>query len=650
MLDRLAPQTVVDARYRVEYLLGSGGMADVYCATDLQLGRTVALKLLYRRFAQDDEFVERFRREASAAAGLQHQHIVSVYDRGEWDGTYYIAMEHLTGSSLKAVVNERGPLHAAEAIDLTIQILRAARFAHRRGVIHRDFKPHNVLVDEEGRATVTDFGIARAGASEMTQTGSIMGTAQYLSPEQAQGHVVDAPSDLYSIGVVLYELLTGRVPFEGDSAVAIALKQISEAPLPPSTLNPAVSPALDAVVMRALEKDPEHRFASAEEFIVALEGVRDGTLTAAHFPPTGATQIARPPQRSPRAVAPPPYVPASATYAQPPMGDQYDGGTGRAWWGWALAALVAAAVVIAALVLRGGAQVTVPGVVGKTAVMARAALTAKGFSPDTRTQASATVRKGLVISQSPGGGAKADKGAVVRLVISDGQGTVAVPHVADLPERQARNALKARKFRVSVTREASDSIAAGIALGTNPQEGTKLAPGANVTLVVSSGTDQVEVPDVVGDSADSAEKALTALGFTVTRTPKEDAKADPGTVLSQDPAPKTKAGKGSTINLVVATAPAETKVPSTLGQDEVTALATIQDAGFKVTQTAPQDTTDAAQDGIVVAQDPANGKAASGSTITLTLGHFVAAPTTTTTTPPDGTGGATPDPAAGGTP
>ncbi|MSX12608.1 MAG: protein kinase, partial [Actinobacteria bacterium] len=184
------PGTVIDERYRVEYLLGSGGMADVYCATDLQLDREVAIKLLYRRFAQDAEFVERFRREASAAAGLQHQHVVSVYDRGEWDGTYYIAMEYLQGRTLKAIINEYGALDSDWAIDMTTQILRAARFAHRRNVIHRDFKPHNVIVDDDGLATVTDFGIARAGASDMTQTGSIMGTAQYLSPEQAQGHAV----------------------------------------------------------------------------------------------------------------------------------------------------------------------------------------------------------------------------------------------------------------------------------------------------------------------------------------------------------------------------------------------------------------------------------------------------------------------------
>src|SRR2546423_309841 len=256
--------TVVDGRYSIISRLGSGGMADVYCAQDVQLGRKVALKLLYRRFAEDEQSAERSRREASAAAGLQHPHVVGVYDRGEYDGTYYIAMEYLEGRSLKQIVQEEGPLDPERAIDLVVQILRASRFAHQRGVIHRDIKPHNVIVDDEGRVKVTDFGIARAGASDMTETGSIMGTAQYLSPEQAQGHSVSAPSDLYSIGVVLYEMLTGRVPFDGESPVTIALKHVSEAPMPPSQLNPNIPPELEQVVLWSLNKDPADRPANAD--------------------------------------------------------------------------------------------------------------------------------------------------------------------------------------------------------------------------------------------------------------------------------------------------------------------------------------------------------------------------------------------------
>ncbi len=342
MTDRLEPQTIVDGRYRIEHRLGSGGMADVYCATDLQLGRRVALKVLYHRYAQDGEFVERFRREASAAAGLQHRHVVSVYDRGAWDGTYYIAMEYLEGRSLKALIHQEAPLDPDRAVDLTIQILTAARFAHRRGIIHRDLKPQNVIVDSEGLATVTDFGIARSGASDMTQTGSIMGTAQYLSPEQAQGHAVSAQSDLYSVGIILYEMLTGRVPFEGDSAVAIALKQVSEAPLPPSALNPAVTPALEQVVMSALQKDPALRHASADELIAALEAARGGLAhPATAGPATSATIVGVP------AVVPTEAAAAHHGQALPSDDDR----RGRRWWWFALAALAVAGVVVAALLL-----------------------------------------------------------------------------------------------------------------------------------------------------------------------------------------------------------------------------------------------------------------------------------------------------------
>src|SRR3954453_15399255 len=266
---QLAQDTVVAGRYRLLGRLGSGGMADVWCAEDSLLNRRVALKFLHPRFAQDEQFVERFRREASAAAGLQHPNVVGVFDRGTVNGTHYIAMEFVEGASLKDLI-ERG-LSVPEAVEIVRQVLAGVKYAHERGIIHRDLKPQNVLVDGEGRARVTDFGIARAGVSEITQTGSVLGTAQYLSPEQAQGLPVTTASDVFSIVVMLYETLTGHVPFDADTPVAVALKQVSEQPPPPSQLNPKVPPALDAVVLRALAKEPGNRYASADEFLSALD-------------------------------------------------------------------------------------------------------------------------------------------------------------------------------------------------------------------------------------------------------------------------------------------------------------------------------------------------------------------------------------------
>src|SRR5918997_25824 len=295
--------TLFDGRYRVQRKLGHGGMADVYLAEDEELGRRVAIKILNDRHAADEQFVERFRREAKHAAGLSHPNIVSIYDRGEAEGTYYIAMEYLEGRSLKELISSRGPAPVAIAIEYARQILAALRVSHRTGVIHRDIKPHNVLVDGEGRLKVTDFGIARAGPSQMTEAGSIVGTAQYLSPEQAQGAPVSESSDLYSVGIVLYELLTGEVPFSGESPVEIAMKHLSKVPTPPSRLRPEIPHDLDLVVMRALAKDPDDRYQSADEMDADLARVGRGLAVSPETEETATAIIARP-ITAPTVVAP----------------------------------------------------------------------------------------------------------------------------------------------------------------------------------------------------------------------------------------------------------------------------------------------------------------------------------------------------------
>ena len=604
MTERLEAETVVDGRYRVLHRLGSGGMAEVYCAQDLQLGRKVALKILYRRFAEDSEFVERFRREASSAAGLQHQHVVAVYDRGEYDGTYYIAMEYLEGRSLKTIVQQEAPLDPDRAIDLTIQVLRAARFAHRRGIIHRDLKPHNVIVDADGRAKVTDFGIARAGASDMTQTGSIMGTAQYLSPEQAQGHAVSAASDIYSIGIMLYELLTGRVPFDGESAVTIALKQVNERPTPPSAYNPAVTPELEEAVMRALEKDPAHRYPDADAFIAALQAARDGTATAVLAP-----------------VPPPPLDPPSEAYVYPeePLAPREPRDGGR-WWLWLLAVLVAGLGLAAVLLLPGTQKVSVPTVVGADQANAEAKLRQDGFHVDT-VQKTAEQPAGQVIGQDPTGGTKAKKGSTVTLTVSAGPQQVAVPQVVGLTVSSARGRLQKAGLKASEREENSDTVAQGRVISVSPPEGQKVDKGSSVTLVVSSGKPQVQVPDVVGKSFDEGQSTLQAAGFKVTRVDKESDK-DPGTVLSQNPKSGARIDAGSTISLTVAKEPSQVPVPDVTGEDAPAAIAALSGQGFVIDQQS-KDVPTPDGDGVVLEQSPTGGKKAKkGSKVTIVVGKF----------------------------
>ena len=604
MTERLEAETVVDGRYRVLHRLGSGGMAEVYCAQDLQLGRKVALKILYRRFAEDSEFVERFRREASSAAGLQHQHVVAVYDRGEYDGTYYIAMEYLEGRSLKTIIQQEAPLDPDRAIDLTIQVLRAARFAHRRGIIHRDLKPHNVIVDADGRAKVTDFGIARAGASDMTQTGSIMGTAQYLSPEQAQGHAVSAASDLYSIGIILYELLTGRVPFDGESAVTVALKQVNERPTPPSAYNPAVTPELEEAVMRALEKDPARRYPDADAFIAALQAARDGTATAVLAP-----------------VPPPPLEPPSEAYAYPeePL-DPREPREGGRWWLWLLAVLVAGLGLAAVLLLPGTQKVSVPTVVGADQANAEAKLRQDGFHVNTVPK-TAEQPAGQVIGQDPTGGTKVKKGSTVTLTVSAGPQQVAVPQVVGLTVSSARGRLQKAGLEASEREENSDTVAAGRVISVSPPEGQKVDKGSSVTLVVSTGKPQVQVPNVVGKSFDEAQSNLQAAGFKVTRTDKESDK-DPGTVLSQNPSSGGRIDAGSTIALTVAKAPSEVPVPDVTGEDAPAAIAALSGQGFVIDQQS-KDVPTPDGDGVVLEQSPTGGKKAKkGSKVTIVVGKF----------------------------
>jgi eukaryotic-like serine/threonine-protein kinase len=650
--------TLVDGRYKVVSRLGAGGMADVFLAEDQQLGRKVALKLLYRRFAEDPDFVERFRREAHAAAGLQHPNVVGVYDRGEYDGTYYIAMEYLPGRTLKQLIREEAPLDPIRAIDITIQILKAARFAHRRGIIHRDLKPHNVIVDSADDAKVTDFGIARAGASDMTETGSIMGTAQYLSPEQAQGHSVNASSDLYSVGVVLYEMLTGRVPFDAEAAVTIALKHVSEAPVPPSTINPSVPPELEQTVLWTLNKNPADRPVDADQLITVLEHCRAsieaggaGQNTASMAAVVAGAAAGLPTQGA--------LAEAAAAYeASAAAGTAQNGGEQSAqddagadeeqperrpgWvpWAWALlVALLVAGAAVAAYFISRPKQYPVPRVTGLQLNVARTLIQNAHFQVGVINVPSKKP-SGTVIGENPGAGSKADKGSTVTLTVSKGQGNVSVPSVQGLSQAAATRLITKAGLKVAhVITQSSSRFNAGEAAGTNPGAAKSVPPGTGVTLIVSSGQPRNNVPDVRGESQSAATSQLTAAGFNVDPSTQTSGSVTAGDVISQDPGAGQPATVGSTVKIVVATAPATVNVPSVTGDPTGSAFSALQSAGFHVVRQT-QDVSQPGQNNKVISQDPPAGSSQTkGSTVTIVVGHYVAtssssssSSTTTTTT------------------
>jgi eukaryotic-like serine/threonine-protein kinase len=612
----VADNTLVDSRYRILRRIGSGGMADVYCAEDTHLGRQVALKVLHRRFAQDQEFVERFRREASSAAGLQHPNVVAVFDRGRHDGTYYIAMEHLPGRTLKEIVAEQAPLPQERVVDMGLQVLHAAGFAHRHGVIHRDFKPHNVIVDERGGAKVTDFGIARAGASEMTETGSIMGTAQYLSPEQAQGHAVTAASDLYSIGVMLYEMLAGRLPFDGDSAVSIALKHLSEPPVPISQLRPDVHPALESVVMAALAKDPAQRWQSAEDFAEALAAAgaqlgEAGPHDTAAFVPVPAPVPAGTGDDTP--------PPALAPVAEPSTKK-------RRRWPWIVLGLLTAALVafltyLAVAALTAAETREVPRVVGRQLVQARAVLERAGFQvEETRVRSEADFDQ--VLDQDPDPGEEAEEGSTVVLEVSRGPGTVLVPSVRNLSQAQAIDELEERGLRANVDRLSSDEIREGLAIRTVPGAGNEVERGERIQLFISSGPELVPAPEVIGLSRDSAEAQISDAGL-VPAVQEQESEEPEGEVIAQDPAAGTELERGSTVTITVSTGVEQVVVPDVVGLQVRDAERQLQAEGL-VPVRRETEVSDPAQDGQVIDQRPGTGvEVERGREVLIVVGALV---------------------------
>lgn len=646
---------VFDDRYEIGRKLGAGGMAEVYLAHDRHLGRDVALKVLQSRFAGDEQFVERFRREASSAAGLNHPNIVQIYDRGQAEGTYYIAMEYLEGHSLKDIIVRFSPLRVDHIVSITTQILEALRFAHRKDVVHRDIKPQNIIVDDEGRVKVTDFGIARAGsATSMTETGSILGTAHYLSPEQAQGGLAEAASDLYSLGVVMYEMATGRLPFTGDNPVAIAMQHVNDAPTPPHVLAPDVHEGIERVILRSLAKRPEQRYLTAAAFLEDLYRLQRGETVAPPPPfvpfdgayPSSAeehTQVmsaARTEQT--RAYR----VPTDPTQVRPPAGRRsdpppeepspYEPPARRSVWPWvmviAFVILLAGSVYVLASTLTGGDEtVVVPSLTGLSTEDAEKELGDVGLEMEIKGEEETDAHApGLIARQDPEQGDKLRPGEAVGVWLAVGKEQVDVPDLVGKTELQALAALGQVGLEIARVLETSEDQPEDIIFKQDPAYPGKVSIGSAVKVWISTGPSGTEVvlPNVVGMSQQRAVDLLgEELKFKV-KILDRASEEDEGIVVEQFPKANQPLVQDSTVTIYVSDGSLvpDVSVPNVIGLFKGPAGVKLGDAGFRV-RTVEQ--PEAGYDpGKVFDQDPSAGsKLKRGSVVTI----IVATPVPTTT-------------------
>jgi serine/threonine-protein kinase len=555
---------ILMGRYRVEQELGRGGMAKVYRGQDTVLGRTVAIKILAPHFADDQDFVHRFRREAQAAARISNQNLVSVFDTGSDDGVHFIVMEYVEGRTLADLIAGGGRILPDRAIEIAIDVCRALEAAHAQGVIHRDIKPGNIMLDEKGHVKVTDFGIARvtSTAETIAQTAAVLGTASYLSPEQAQGQPVDGRSDLYSLGCVLFETVTGRPPFLGDSPVAVASKHVLEQPTPPSRLNPDVSPDLDAVILRALAKNPANRYQTAEEFREDLERVRRGQpVNATPLLPAGTTQVID--------------RPASRTAVLPPTAQHESEPERSSWWVPVLVTLFILGLL--ALVLFLLAQnllnddppaanlVTVPEVVGENRRDAERIITDAGLEVGEVVPVPAvdeTQEPGTVVEQDPAADAEVEEGTPVNLTVVEQPELVPIPSLEGSTFEEAQAALVELGLEPVREDQASDTVEVEDVIGTEPAAGTEVEPGTPVTVFVSTGPGTVIVPEVTCLSFNAAQNQLRQAGLNPVNS-ADTVAINPACplgnkVAAQDPGAGTEVEPGTTVTLFGGAEPAPT--------------------------------------------------------------------------------------------